>query len=101
MTDQDYTNDEHAEFARDCARVCGELRDMLIAKNKAYGNSALNPQRVFSRAGPEEQIRVRMDDKLSRIRNAQATGTADIEDAERDLAGYLVLLLIAKERAAK
>lgn len=39
---------------------------MLLAKNAAYGNSALEPVRIFSKADPTEQIRVRIDDKLSR-----------------------------------
>lgn len=44
-------------------------------------------------ADPVEQIRVRMDDKLSRIRN----GTTD-EDAIGDLLGYLILYRIATRR---
>ena len=69
------------------------IRDLLLDKNRKYGDSALNPLRVFSRASAIEQILVRIDDKLSRIR----TGTKDREDTKRDLIGYLVLLLIAEE----
>ena len=43
------------------------LEAMLLAKNEAYGNSAIDPLRIFSRADPVEQIRVRIDDKLSRL----------------------------------
>jgi len=72
---------------------------MLVAKNRAYGNSALEPVRVFAQGDPEELIRVRLDDKLSRIRNNPA---AFGEDPVLDLVGYLVLLLIAREdKAAK
>lgn len=74
------------------ATACNELKAMLQAKNKAYGNSALEPMRVFSKAEPTEQIRVRIDDKLSRIRN----GTIDDEDTILDLIGYLILLRIAR-----
>jgi hypothetical protein len=70
----------------------GALGDMLIAKNAAYGNSALAPVRVFSRASTEEQLLVRIDDKLSRLARGAAAG----EDVVRDLVGYLVLLLIAR-----
>jgi hypothetical protein len=69
---------------------CAALAEMLLAKNRAYGNSALNPVRVFSRADPEEQIRVRLDDKLSRLMRGQTAG----EDTELDLLGYLVLLRV-------
>lgn len=75
--------------------VVGEIRDMLIAKNRAYGDSALDPVRVFSKHNAIEQIYVRIDDKLSRIqRGHEYPG----DDTILDLVGYLVLLLIAKER---
>jgi hypothetical protein len=74
------------------ATVCNEIAAMLIEKNRAYGNSALDPIRVFSKASPVEQILVRIDDKLSRLSRGQAAG----EDVEKDLIGYLVLLRIAR-----
>lgn len=73
-------------------RVCYRVWHMLDAKNRAYGNSALEPVRVFSRADSVEQIRVRLDDKLSRL----ARGTASGEDVVADLMGYLVLLKVAE-----
>lgn len=73
-----------------------EIRDMLIEKNKAYGNSALDPVRVFSKASAEEQILVRIDDKLSRLQ--RGSEYAD-EDTVKDLIGYLILLQIAREGA--
>ena len=76
------------------AAKCDELKAMLLEKNRKYGDSALNPCRVFSRANSVEQILVRIDDKLSRIQNRQ---NDDDEDAVMDLAGYLILLMIAKE----
>lgn len=68
--------------------VLTEVREMILDKNRKYGNSALEPKRVFSKASAKEQINVRMDDKLSRIANAQAD---DTEDARLDLLGYLIL----------
>ena len=47
--------------------TCDGLARLLVAKNQRYGNSALEPMRVFSRADPAEGILVRLDDKLSRI----------------------------------
>lgn len=83
-----------AEEARSwIADECDRLKALLLEKNDAYGNSALEPLRLFSKASPSEQLRVRIDDKLSRL----ARGHDGIEaDAEvlRDLAGYLVLLLV-------
>lgn len=77
-------------FEEAVRRTLAEIGDMLIAKNAAYGDSALNPIRVFSRADAGEQIRVRLDDKLSRLMRGDAAG----EDVLLDLVGYVVLLLI-------
>lgn len=68
------------------------VQELLLAKNTAYGNSALDPVRIFSTADPAEQIKVRIDDKLSRLSRGHAAG----EDVVLDLIGYLVLLLIAE-----
>jgi hypothetical protein len=70
------------------------IRDLLITKNEKYGNSALEPLRVFSRASSVEQILVRIDDKLSRIKSASSL---EDEDVILDLIGYLLLLRIAKQ----
>ena len=78
--------------------VVGEIRDMLIAKNRAYGDSALDPVRVFSKHNAIEQIYVRIDDKLSRVKRGHEYPG---DDTILDLVGYLVLLLIAKERDGK
>jgi predicted ATPase with chaperone activity len=64
------------------------VAEMLVEKNKKYGNSAIQPKRIFSKASPVEQINVRIDDKLSRIANQQVN---EDEDAEFDLIGYLIL----------
>ena len=82
----------------DINRTCNEIRDMLMQKNLAYGDSALDPVRVFSKANATEQILVRIDDKLSRFaRGKEYPGDNDIND----LIGYLILLKISKERNAK
>jgi hypothetical protein len=76
------------------AEVCDEVKAMLIAKNKSYGDSALNPVRIFATSNNVEQLHVRVDDKLSRIsRGGSFVGDNDIDD----LIGYLILLKIARE----
>ena len=73
--------------------VCDDIKELLIHKNRKYGNSALKPCRVFSKSSPVEQLLVRIDDKLNRI--MQGAGLlADDEDVINDLIGYLVLLKI-------
>ena len=75
-------------------KICDQLSQMLIEKNRGYGNSVLEPVRIFSRATTVEQIYVRLDDKLSRI----CHGKGIQEDTFWDMAGYLIMLLIALER---
>ncbi len=78
---------------------CTAIADMLCAKNRAYGNSALEPVRVFARDLDETaQIRVRIDDKLSRLRTQLGSADESLRDTTLDLIGYLVLLEIAQDR---
>jgi len=75
------------------AKVCDEIKEMLLEKNRKYGNSALEPLRLFSKSGAIEQLNVRIDDKLSRIRSGQID---EDEDVEKDLIGYLILKRVAR-----
>lgn len=76
--------------------VCNSVRDLLLEKNRKYGDSALNPSRIFAKSDAVEQIKVRIDDKLSRISTSGTSGVD--EDTLQDLIGYLVLLKIATEQ---
>lgn len=87
-------SEESSSFEQSVNRITGDIANLLILKNKAYGDSALNPVRVFSKASRIEQLNVRIDDKISRIQ--RGTDYED-EDTIRDLIGYLVLRLIAEE----
>lgn len=91
-------NERPNEFTDDLNTVLRDLYDLLCEKNRKYGDSALNPVRIMSKADAMEQIKVRMDDKLNRIMNQQID---DDEDAEKDLFGYLALYHIAKLRASR
>jgi hypothetical protein len=78
---------------QDIAQVCDEIKGMLLEKNRKYGDSALKPVRIFSKASTLEQLKVRLDDKLSRLRNAQDD---EDEDVISDLVGYLILFKVAQ-----
>jgi hypothetical protein len=77
--------------------ICDEVKDLLLEKNKKYGDSALNPTRIFSKANAVEQLLVRIDDKLNRVSKGAGL-LANDEDVIMDLMGYLVLLKIALKR---
>lgn len=86
-----------ASTRRLIAEECEALKAMLFAKNEAYGDSVIAPVRIFSKASPEEQLRVRIDDKISRLVHGHAAG----EDVEQDLIGYLILLRVQRRLATE
>jgi len=77
---------------------CKALQDLLLSKNARYGDASLEPLNVFSKANAVTSIKCRIDDKLKRIMNARII--EDTEDTIQDLAGYLILLMIAKDNAS-
>lgn len=82
-------------FERDMNLVVKTITSILKAKNESYGDSALNPIRIFSKLDSAEQLKVRIDDKLSRLsRGSEYPG----DDTIVDLIGYLVLFLIQRKR---
>lgn len=75
------------------------ITNMLLSKNKAYGNSALEPLNIFSKGKSSDSLCARIDDKLARIKNV---GVSDkTEDTLFDLCGYLILLMISIEENEK
>ncbi len=77
------------------SNVCDSIKEMLLEKNRKYGDSALNPIRIFSKSDTVEQLKVRIDDKLNRLKNLQPDETEDVVD---DLIGYLILLKIKTKK---
>ncbi len=87
-------------FQDEVYQVLSEITEMLIAKNQKYGNSAIEPLGIFSDLSPEEGLKVRIDDKLKRIKNGSLD--RDDEDVINDLIGYLVILkILQKDEKAK
>jgi hypothetical protein len=73
--------------------------NLLLEKNKAYGDSALNPANIFAKGSAVDNLCCRIDDKLMRIKNK---GVDDkTEDTLVDLIGYFILLKIAIENNSK
>ena len=70
-----------------------EVMNLLLEKNAAYGDSALNPVGIFSRGNAVDSLCARIDDKLMRIKSKGITDAT--EDTVQDLIGYLILLKIA------
>ena len=82
--------DPKSSFEIELLKVTTEITELLILKNKAYGNTALNPTNVFSKLNATEAICARLDDKIARIKNKGINDKT--EDTVDDLIGYLLLL---------
>lgn len=93
---QPMTEDRAGRFRHKVASVLQEIQDLLMAKNEAYGNSALDPVNIFSKSTAVEQIKIRIDDKLSRLYHGKEYGD---ENTITDLMGYLTILKIAEREA--
>tara|TARA_R110000772_G_scaffold2978_2_gene10962 strand:+ start:76 stop:333 length:258 start_codon:yes stop_codon:yes gene_type:complete len=73
--------------------ISQEVTDLLLEKNAAYGDSALNPVGIFSKGDAVQSLCARIDDKLMRVKNKGITDLT--EDTVTDLIGYLILLKAA------
>lgn len=78
--------------------VSDELRDTLLAKNSNYGDTAGESPILAPSLEPDVAIRVRMSDKISRLRTL-LSGERDkvgesLRDTYKDLAGYCLLMMI-------
>jgi len=74
--------------------VFDSMRDLVIEKNRRYGDAAITPKQIFSKLNAGEGIKVRIDDKISRIMNSG--GTVRKNDVA-DLMGYLALFAISQD----
>ena len=71
--------------------ICDSMKDLLLYKNEKYGDSALNPNNIFYKGDSTNSIKIRLDDKIGRVKNSNETRVNDIAD----IIGYCVLLLVS------
>ena len=69
------------------------MKDLLLYKNQKYGDSAINPKKIFYKGDSTNSILIRLDDKIGRVKS-------NTEDKPRvndvcDIIGYCTLLLIS------
>ena len=80
-----------SESQKKIIEVCDSMKDLLLYKNEKYGDSALNPNNIFYKGDSTNSIKIRLDDKIGRIRNCEETRINDV----CDVIGYCTLLLIS------
>lgn len=71
--------------------ICDSMKDLLLYKNQKYGDSALNPNNIFYKGDSTNSIKIRLDDKIGRIKNCEETRINDVAD----VIGYCTLLLVS------
>ena len=71
--------------ANDFKDITDSIAELLQYKNTKYGNSALEPLKIFS---DKCKVGTRIDDKLARIKNSDSLKKNDVAD----LIGYCVLI---------
>ncbi len=75
------------------SKIYDSLKAFSLEKNRRYGDSALNPIKIFSKANASNSILIRLDDKVSRIKNSDKIRKNDV----CDIMGYLMLYCAAND----
>lgn len=84
---------EVESIKEEITKSCDEIKELLIAKNKMYGNSFFKTLNEYGNS----LICVRIEDKLNRLKQIILKGKKDERTDERlidtitDLAGYAIL----------
>lgn len=98
--EQDYVSTSTQEVdntVKEAHAILNKLKDLLAAKNKAYGNSALAETNLFCNLSPLQLLEGQIEHKLRRLKTLGPKG--DTEDTLMDLMGYLTLYAVAVNRS--
>ncbi len=83
-------------FSQKVNDILYRVGELLVNKNEQYGDSVNNPVRLFSKLDSEAGVRVRIDDKLSRLARGNDSIESDMDIVD-DLIGYLIMLKMIME----
>ena len=72
---------------------CDEIRDLLLEKNRSYGNAVFNKGVLFD-VEPMYAIQARINDKLNRIKSKNNYLS---ENDLMDITGYFILLQVLRD----
>ena len=92
-----FSENNLTESQKKISYICDSMKDLLLYKNKKYGDSALNPNNVFYKGDSTNSIKIRLDDKIGRIKNCDETRVNDVAD----IIGYCVLLLVSMNTSSE
>lgn len=75
--------------------ILSGMTDLLLYKNKKYGDSAINPKKIFYKGDSTNSILIRLDDKIGRVMS-NTEEKPRVNDVA-DIIGYCTLLLVSME----
>lgn len=73
--------------------VLDGMKNLLLYKNRKYGDSAINPKKIFYKGDSTNSILIRLDDKLGRVMS-NTDDKPRVNDVA-DIIGYCTLLLVS------
>lgn len=73
--------------------ILSGMTDLLLYKNKKYGDSAVNPKKIFYKGDSTNSILIRLDDKIGRVMS-NTEEKPRVNDVA-DIIGYCTLLLVS------
>lgn len=73
--------------------ILSGMTDLLLYKNRKYGDSAINPKRIFYKGDSTNSILIRLDDKIGRVMS-NTEEKPRVNDVA-DIIGYCTLLLVS------
>lgn len=81
------------ETQKKIVEITESIKDLLLYKNQKYGDSAINPKKIFYKGDSTNSILIRLDDKLGRVMS-NTEEKPRVNDVA-DIIGYCTLLLIS------
>lgn len=81
------------ETQKKIVEITDSIKDLLLYKNQKYGDSAINPKKIFYKGDNTNSILIRLDDKLGRVMS-NTEEKPRVNDVA-DIIGYCTLLLVS------
>ena len=73
--------------------ILSGMTDLILYKNRKYGDSAINPKKIFYKGDSTNSILIRLDDKIGRVKS-NTEEKPRVNDVA-DIIGYCTLLLVS------
>lgn len=90
---KEHMNDLYTDTQQKIMDVLDGMKNLLLYKNRKYGDSAINPKKIFYKGDSTNSILIRLDDKIGRVMS-NPDDKPRVNDVA-DIIGYCTLLLVS------